>query len=319
MSKFMKSIRTATAAAALVLVTATVAQAAEYKVAFIARAQADSFAAWLANGIMDEAKKYPDLKVDVMDSQADDAKENAFIENAVANKYDLIIVQPNNGEAQRPYVEQAVKDGVKVITTNARIKDIPGASSVDADPYEQAAVNARLALTQIPEGANVVILNGPSGNMHADMRRDAWQKEFLDKRSDVKVVGEQIAHWNKEEAMRFMEDWVQANDKIDAIIAMNDNMAAGALEVVKDDPKFAKILAYGVDGTAEAMLLIQEGRLTSTALQNAYDLAAKNISVAHDLLTGKIEQIDTDIDCPLVTKENVAQFIEIHKRSGAIK
>lgn len=319
MSKFMKSIRTATAAAALVLVTATVAQAAEYKVAFIARAQADSFAAWLANGIMDEAKKYPDLKVDVMDSQADDAKENAFIENAVANKYDLIIVQPNNGEAQRPYVEQAVKDGVKVITTNARIKDIPGASSVDADPYEQAAVNARLALTQIPEGANVVILNGPSGNMHADMRRDAWQKEFLDKRSDVKVVGEQIAHWNKEEAMRFMEDWVQANDKIDAIIAMNDNMAAGALEVVKDDPKFAKILAYGVDGTAEAMLLIQEGRLTSTALQNAYDLAAKNISVAHDLLTGKIQQIDTDIDCPLVTKENVAQFIEIHKRSGAIK
>jgi inositol transport system substrate-binding protein len=315
----MKSLRTVTAVAALCLVTATVAQAQNYKVAFIARAQADSFAAWLANGIMDEAKKYPDLTVDVMDSQADDAKENAFIENAVANKYDLIIVQPNNGEAQRPYVEQAVKDGVKVITTNARIKDIPGSSSVDADPYEQAAVNARLALKQVPENASVVVLNGPSGNMHADMRRDAWQKEFFDKRTDVKIVGEQIAHWNKEEAMRYMEDWVQANDKIDAIVSMNDNMAAGALEVIKDDPKFDKILAYGVDGTAEAMLLIQSGKMTSTALQNAYDLAAKNISVAHDLLTGKITQIDTDIDCPLVTKDNVAEFIEIHKKSGAIK
>ncbi len=319
MNTFMKSLRTVTAVAALCLVTATVAQAQNYKVAFIARAQADSFAAWLANGIMDEAKKYPDLTVDVMDSQADDAKENAFIENAVANKYDLIIVQPNNGEAQRPYVEQAVKDGVKVITTNARIKDIPGSSSVDADPYEQAAVNARLALTQVPQDAAVVVLNGPSGNMHADMRRDAWQKEFFDKRSDVKIVGEQIAHWNKEEAMRYMEDWVQANDKIDAIVSMNDNMAAGALEVIKDDPKFDNILAYGVDGTAEAMLLIQSGKMTSTALQNAYDLAAKNISVAHDLLTGKITQIDTDIDCPLVTKDNVAEFIEIHKKSGAIK
>ena len=319
MNTFMKSLRTVTAVAALCLVTATVAQAQNYKVAFIARAQADSFAAWLANGIMDEAKKYPDLTVDVMDSQADDAKENAFIENAVANKYDLIIVQPNNGEAQRPYVEQAVKDGVKVITTNARIKDIPGSSSVDADPYEQAAVNARLALKQVPENASVVVLNGPSGNMHADMRRDAWQKEFFDKRTDVKIVGEQIAHWNKEEAMRYMEDWVQANDKIDAIVSMNDNMAAGALEVIKDDPKFDKILAYGVDGTAEAMLLIQSGKMTSTALQNAYDLAAKNISVAHDLLTGKITQIDTDIDCPLVTKDNVAEFIEIHKKSGAIK
>ncbi|MDR3496444.1 MAG: sugar ABC transporter substrate-binding protein [Ancalomicrobiaceae bacterium] len=319
MKTFVKTLKTAAAVAVLCLAAATTAQAQQYKVAFIARAQADSFAAWLTNGIMDEAKKYPDLKVDVMDAQADDAKENAFIENAVANKYNLIIVQPNNGEAQRPYVERAVKDGVKVITTNARIKNIPGSSSVDADPYEQAAVNARLALKQVPQNAKVVVLNGPSGNMHADMRRDAWQKEFFAKRPDVKIVGEQIAHWNKEEAMRFMEDWVQANPQIDAIVSMNDNMAAGALEVIKNDPKFSKILAYGVDGTAEAMLLIKAGKMTSTALQNAYDLAGKNMSVAHDLLTGKISQIDTDIDCPLVTKDNVDTFIEIHKKSGAIK
>jgi len=116
-----------------------------------------------------------------------------------------------------------------------------------------------------------------------------------------------------------MEDWVQANPKIDAIISMNDNMAAGALEVIKDDPKFKGILTYGVDGTAEAMLLIQAGKMTSTSLQNAYVLAAKNISVAHDLLTGKITQIDTDIDCPLVDKANVEEFIKIHKQSGAIK
>src|SRR5208283_1831040 len=165
----------------------------------------------------------------------------------------------------------------------------------------------------------VVVLDGPPGNFHADSRRVSWQNEFFAKRPDVKIVGEQIAHWNKEEAMRYMEDWVQANPKIDAIVSMNDNMAAGALEAIKADPRFKDVLAYGVDGTAEAMLLIQSGRMTSTALQNAYDLAAKNISVAHDLLTGKVAQIDTDIDCPLVNKDNVATFIEIHKKSGAIK
>lgn len=319
MKQVINTIQCICLVGALCLATAATVQAKTYKVAFIARAQADSFAAWLANGIEDEADKYPDLKVDVMDSQADDAKENAFIENAIANGYDAIIVQPNNGEAQRPYVEQVVKAGIPVITTNARIKGIPGSSSVDADPYEQGAVNARLALTQVPEGAHAVVLNGPSGNMHADMRREAWQKEFFDKRPDVKIVGEQIAHWNKEEAMRYMEDWVQANDKIDVIVSMNDNMCAGALEVIKDDPKFANILSYGVDGTAEAVLLIKAGKMTATSLQNAYDLAAKNIKVAHDLVTGKIKQIDTDIDCPLITKANVDKYIEIHKQSGAIK
>lgn len=289
-----------------------------YKVAYIARAQADSFAAWLANAVIEEADKYDDITVKVFDGQASDDKVNSLIENAIINKFDAIIIQPNNGESQRPYAEKVVAAGIICITTNARISGIAGASSVDADPYEQAAVNARMAVTQIPKNANVVILKGPPGNFHADERRLSWQKEFLDKRPDVKVVGEQIANWNKDEAMALMEDWVQANDRIDAIIAMNDNMAAGALEVIKGNSKFSNILSYGVDGTAEACLLIKDGLLTSTCLQSAYALAENLLSASHKLLTGEETQIDVDIDCPLVNKDNVDQFIEMHKKAGAL-
>lgn len=291
----------------------------KYKIAYIARAQSDSFAAWLANAVKDEAKKYPNITVDVFDGEANDEKENSMIENAITNKYNLVIVQPNNGEAQRPYVEKVVKAGIFAITTNARISGIEGASSVDANPYEQAGVNAREAVKQIPQNAKVVVLNGPSGNFHADQRRQSWQKEFFDKRPDVKIVGEQIANWNKDEAMKYMEDWVQANDKIDAVISMNDNMAAGALEVVKDNAKFKDMLVYGVDGTAEALLLIQDGKMTSTCMQNAYELAEKLLDTSNKLLTGAEKQIDTDIGNPLVTKDNVQQYIDILKKSGAIK
>ena len=298
---------------------ATSSAAKTYKVAYIARAQSDSFAAWLANAVKDEAKKYQNITLDVFDGEANDEKENSMIENAITNKYDLVIVQPNNGEAQRPYVEKVVKAGIFAITTNARIANIEGASSVDANPYEQAAVNARAAIKQIPQNAKVVVLKGPSGNFHADERRASWQKEFFDKRPDVKIVGEQIASWNKDEAMKYMEDWVQANDKIDAVIAMNDNMAAGALEVVKDNPKYKNMLAYGVDGTAEAILLIQEGRMTSTCMQSAYDLATKLLDTSNKLLTGAEKKIDTDIGNPLVNKDNVQEYVDILKKSGAIK
>ena len=290
-----------------------------FRVAYIARAQSDSFAAWLANAVKDEAKKYPNIKLDVLDGQANDDKENSLIENAITNNYDLVIVQPNNGDAQRPYVEKVIKAGKFAITTNARISGIQGASSVDANPYEQAAVNARVAVKQIPQNAKVVVLNGPSGNFHADQRRKSWQTEFFAKRPDVKIVGEQIANWNKDEAMKYMEDWVQANDKIDAVISMNDNMCAGALEVVKSNQKYKNMLAYGVDGTAEACLLIKEGRMTSTCLQNAFELAEKILDTSNKLLTGKEKKIDTDIGNPLVNKDNVGQYIEILKKSGAIK
>jgi inositol transport system substrate-binding protein len=289
-----------------------------FRVAYIARTQGDSFAAWLANAVKSESDKYPDIKVTVFDGQGQDDKENSLIENSIVNKFDAIIIQPNNGESQRPYAEKVVKAGIICITTNARISGIAGASSVDADPYEQGAVQARAALTQIPAGAKVVVLNGPPGNFHADERRRSWQQEFFEKRPDVVIVGEQIANWNKDEAMRHMEDWVQANDLIGAVISMNDNMAAGAIEVTRNNPKYAGMLVYGVDGTAEAALLIKDGVMTSTTMQNAYDLATALLDTVNKLLKKEQTQIDTDINCPMINAGNVDEVIDMYKKTGAL-
>lgn len=289
-----------------------------YKVAYIARAQSDSFAAWLANEMKAAADKYPDIELQVFDGQADDAKENAAIENAIANGFDAVIIQPNNGEAQRPYVEKVVEAGMIAITTNSRIADIEGASSVDADPYNQAKVNAEKAIEQVPENAKVVVLRGPSGNFHADERLKAWNEVFFAARPDVTIVGDDFANWNKDEAMALMEDWTIAHGDIDAVISMNDNMAAGALEVVKGNAMYDDMLVYGVDGTAEACLLIQEGKMTSTCLQSAIDLAALNMETVHKLLTGEETQIDTDIEEVLINADNVGEYVEMYKANGQI-
>jgi inositol transport system substrate-binding protein len=117
-----------------------------------------------------------------------------------------------------------------------------------------------------------------------------------------------------------MEDWVQAYPQIDAVVSMNDNMATGAIEVIKNNPKFNNLLVYGVDGTAEAALLIQEGKMTSTSFQNAYQLAETSMKIVNDIITGKASGfVNIDIDCPLITKDNVASLIETHKRAGALK
>jgi inositol transport system substrate-binding protein len=289
-----------------------------YRVAYIARAQVDSFAAWLADSMRAEAENYDDITLEVFDSQADDERQNSLIETAIANNFDAIIVQPNAGEAQRPYVEQVVGAGIIAITTNARIDDIEGASSVDADPYEQGAATARRALDEVPEGAQVVVLVGPPGNFHSTARRDAWQAEFFDERPDVQIVAEDIANWNKDEAMRLMEDWALAHPQIDAIISMNDNMAAGALEAVSGNADFDDVLAYGVDGTPEALLLIRDGRMTATTLQSAGDLAALNMKTVHDLLTGAEDEVHTDIDAPLIDASNVDEYITIYQDAGLL-
>ena len=292
---------------------------ASYRVAYIARAQSDSFAAWLANEMKTEATKYPKLKLEVFDGQADDEVENKLIENAVANRFDAIIIQANNGEAQKPYIQQAVDAGIVTITTNPRVDGINGANSIDAKPYDQGGIVAKAALKEIPKNAKVVVLKGPPGNFHSDQRRAAWKAEFFDKRPDVKIVAEDTAHWNKDEALTKMEDWSLANPQIDAIVAMNDNMAAGALEAVKSKPNFKGILAYGVDGTPEAALLIQAGTMTATSLQNAAELAQLNMKAVNDLLEGTKTTVNENIGNPLITKSDAQQYIDLYKKAGLIK
>ncbi|MCL1993566.1 MAG: sugar ABC transporter substrate-binding protein [Spirochaetes bacterium] len=290
------------------------------RVAFIARAQGDAFAAWLANSISEEAQRFPNIQVTIMDGQANDAWINSLIENSIVNQFDLIILQPNNGEAQTPGVHQVVNAGIPIIITNPRIPGLEGIShSVDADPFEQGAVGARLAFYQVPQNGQVVVLNGPPGNMHSTERRRAWQEEFFNRRPDVTIVGEQIANWNNDEAMNFMEDWVQAHAQIDAVISMNDNMAAGAIEVIRGDARFNNLLVYGVDGTAEAALLIEEGLLTATSFQNAHELARITMNLANDILTGAVTGlVNVDIDCPLITTDNVNLLVDAHVATGAL-
>ncbi len=287
------------------------------RVAYIARAQGDSFAAWLANAVKDEATRaYPNIDVTIYDGQSNNEMISTHIENAVTNKFDVIVLQPYDPEANIYPLEEAVDTGIIAICTNPMI-DSPKFGNVDANPYDQGAVVARSALAQVPQNANVVVLLGPAGNPHSLGRRDAWQKEFFDKRPDVKIVGEQIANWNKDEGMRYMEDWIQAtNGKIDAIISMNDNMCTGALEAAQD-AGVKNILSYGVDGTAEACLLIKSGVMTSTSLQNAYTLAEGTMKMVDDMLKGAAPKTIM-IDCPLITKDNADEFIAIHKKAGAL-
>lgn len=289
-----------------------------FRVAFITRSQTDTFAVWLADEMIAEAKKYPDITLEVLDGEGSDEKQSAVIEQAIAGGYDAIVVQPSNGEAQRPYVEKIVASGIIAVTTNSRIEGIEGASAVDTDPYMQAQVNAEAAISLVPENGKVVIIKGPAGNLHADERYKAWKEVFFTARPDVTILGEDFGNWDREKAKKLMTDWAGMQESIDAIIAMDDDMAIGALEAVIGNPAYDNVLSFGVDGTPEACLLIRQGKMTATALQSAIELAELNMQTVHDLLTGRKTKVDGDIRTTIVNKVNVGKYLEIYAERGLI-
>ncbi len=306
------------------------------RICFVARASADTFAAWLTNEMQKAAGTYDDIELTCVSGDADDNTENGLLEDAITKGYDLVIVQSNNNAAQAPYVQKLTEAGIPVITTNPTthqndldggddLSVMAGTGTVDADPEAQAAVGADRAVKEIPENANVVVLRGPSGNYHAEKRREAWNTHFFDKRKDVNILYEDYANWNSDEALKLMEAWIQSGTHIDAIISMNDNMAAGAIEAVRDNTDYvvdgkSNFLAYGVDGTAQGCLLIKEGLLTCTALQDASELAKKNMEYAEKVVNGQMAVTDVNdfVDAPEINSDNVEDYIKIYVDNGEI-
>jgi len=290
-----------------------------YRVAYIARTQSDSFASWLLDSAKEVVKKYPDMKMDFFDGQNNNDQIRTHMENAITNKYDAILLHPNDPEAQVAPAHEALDAGLVVVAVNTIVnsKRVP---MVDANPYEQGAVNARYAAKMVPKNVQAVVLLGPAGNRHSAERHDAWKKEFFALRPDVKILDTQIGNWNKEEGMKLMEDWIQAyGDKIGMVVSMNDNMVLGALEAYKGSSKKLP-LAFGVDGTADAGLAIKEGRLVTTSLQSAYDLGQLSVQMVHDYLTKKKTKPELVIvPNPLYTKDNVDGLLAIHRARGLIK
>ena len=320
----MKKLVTMALAVSTVMALSSLTAFAEaeepYRVAFICRNTADVFAANICQAFEETIAKEYDGKIalDILDADADAEKENTLIETCITNQYDAIIVQPNDNDAQLPYCQQAVEAGLVVVTTNAGIRELEGGYWVDADPYEQGQRIAELAAEDIPENGSVCFMTCNPGNLHTESRLKAFNEIFLDARPDVTLLAEKCTDRADEGAfMATMEDWVQAYGVFDGVLTIGDALAKCCYEVVKDDPAWENVFLYGVDGDPANLLLIKEGKIRCTVIQDTYDIAGYSLETAYTALTtGTAENVA--LPATLVTIDNVDEWLDYYVEIGRL-
>lgn len=291
------------------------------KLVYIAQDMNDSFASWLANSV-ESLGTERGYDVTVMDCQADGAKCVEMLENARNMSPDAIILQPMADAQVLNTIEGIRDDGIELVVVNLPLPEDPDAvPTVVCDDYTLGYEIAQEAAENLPENANIVILNGIPGMSVTTERRRGFQEGLLDARSDITLLAELDASFNKDEAMDAMDDWLQKFDDIDGVICASDGMALGAIESYKSNNKdYSNVQFYGIDGLAEGCLSIQSGELTATVLQDAQTMADEALNMVEGLLDGSITDNQTvDIDAKIVNSDNVEEIIEMHRENGLIE
>ncbi len=194
-------------------------------------------------------------------------KQTADVEAAIIQGVDGIIISPIDTVAMAPVLQQAVEAGIPVVTIDRRVDDVEGIlSHVGADNVIGGEAQGQLIVDSFPDGATIVNLQGQPGSSPA-IDRNAGVHNVLDGMSDkYPFIVEQTANFSRTEAVTVTEAILAGLDSPpDVIVAANDDMALGALQVVTEQG--LDVAVIGFDALPEALGSVRDGGLLATIEQ----------------------------------------------------
>jgi ribose transport system substrate-binding protein len=182
-----------------------------------------------------EAKKCPNItEVRYTDAQGNVQKAISDIQGLVAQKFDVILVFPDGGEAVVRAMRKATAAGAVVIPYMVGA-DFPGERGKDFEMVatESVDANGRVKAQWIADHlngkGNVIVLGGTPGNPTSAAEAVGW-KEVFAKYPDIKVLeGPVTTNWDPAETQRVMSGLLAKYDKIDAVYSDYGLGSMGAL------------------------------------------------------------------------------------------
>lgn len=211
----------------------------------------------------------------VKDAGGDIATQETDIRDLIAAGVDYLVVAPLEDNGLQGALQEAMDNEIPVILVDRAIAGEVGThytTAIMSDFVWEGEQCAKALIDALPNGGNVVVINGGYDSSTSTDRQDGFVNS-LDS-SKYKIVAEQNGEWLMDKAQSVMENIIQAQggENIDAVFAVTDDMIQGAkiaieaagLEVGKD------ILTIGIDGTRAAFEDVQAGKQLASVTCSPY-------------------------------------------------
>ena len=262
----------------------------------------------IQDAVQAEAKKL-NVKLIEADGQGNADNQYSQVQNFIAEGVDAIILSPYDKEGDVRVVDTAVQAHKPIVVVNAIVDNLDKANAfVGSKDAEAGRIEAQRIVDVLHGKGNVVIIHGPNGHS-AEVQRSEGIREVLTNYPDIKVIAEQTADWDRAKALNLMENWLASGQKIDAVLAQNDEMALGALKAIEAAGKQDQIAVIGIDAIPDALKAVSEGKMVGTVFQDAKGQGTMAVDLAVQLVQGKTVQHDNYIPFQLVTKDNITNFM----------
>ncbi|ADL69220.1 ribose ABC transporter substrate-binding protein RbsB [Thermoanaerobacterium thermosaccharolyticum] len=246
--------------------------------------QNNPFFVSLKNGVEKEAKKLG-YSVTVLDSQNDSSKELSNVEDLIQQKVSVLLLNPVDSDAAVNEVKEANNNNIPVITLDRDVNGGNIVSNIASDNVKGGQMAADFLAKKLNNKGNIVELVGTPGASSTIERGKGFDDE-ISKYPNIKIISKQTANFDRSQGLSVMENILQAQPKIDAVFAQNDEMALGAIKAIKGANRQG-ILVVGFDGTADGLNAIKNGQMTATIAQQPELIGTLGVDTADKYLKGE--------------------------------
>ena len=205
-----------------------------------ARVFVNNFTEWAASG-------YEQIE-EVARTDANDSpdKQVSDIEDLLVRGVDCLIVAATSEEAVNPAIEQAMADGIPVIIQERDVTTEDFVSHINILTYDIGTIQAEAAAEMLGGEGQVVLLEGAAGTGPAEEARRGHE-EVLAEHPGIEILATEYTGWSRDEGKTIMENWLQAYDQIDAVIADSGIQQQGAYEAVAEAGRLDEVQVWTGD------------------------------------------------------------------------
>jgi ribose transport system substrate-binding protein len=240
----------------------------------------------------------------VTDAQNDPGKQLADVENLLQQNIDVLIIDPADSDAIAEGVKKANDAKIPVFTIDRQSNGGEVITHIGFDALKSGGIAGNFLKDALGGKGNIVEIQGILGTNVGQFRSKGFN-EVVEATPGFKVVARQAANFDRGQAMKVMEDILQANPKIDGVYAANDEMALGALAAIEAAGRLNEITLIGCDAVDPAIEAIKGGKLEATIAEPPVFLGKEAVKTALKISKKASVEKEVILDSTLVTSKNV--------------
>ncbi|NNU92790.1 D-ribose ABC transporter substrate-binding protein [Geobacillus sp. NFOSA3] len=242
----------------------------------------------------------------VTDAQNDPGKQLADVENLLQQNIDILIIDPADSDAIAEAVRKANDAKIPVFTIDRQSNGGKVVTHIGFDAIKSGKIAGNFLKKALNGKGKIVEIQGILGTNVAQLRSKGFN-EIMEQTPGFEVVARQSANFDRGQALKVMEDILQAHPEIDGVYAANDEMALGALAAIEAAGRLDEIVVIGCDAVDPALEAIRQGKLEATIAEPPFFLGKEAINTALKISKGEKVEKEVILESTLVTRENVDQ------------